>query len=195
MIVVRALYCFKSRGDAFRSHLAEYLYDLGYRPTKADPDVNISLAMKPNGDRYYEYILCYVDDVLCLRIRPDITMQGIQRTFKLKDDKVEEPTVYLRARLTKMKNESNHEFWEMSSEKYFSAAVKNVEEFLTKKVLRFPTKFATPLQSGYKPELNYTPELKEDGMQYYQELFGVLRWSIEIGRLDILFEVSIMSSN
>ena len=76
------------------------MYDLGYRPTKADPDVHICPAVKPNGDKYYEYVLCYVDDVLCLSIHPDITMKGIQQTFKLKDDKVEEPTVYLGAGLT-----------------------------------------------------------------------------------------------
>ena len=78
-------------------------------------------------------------------------MKGIQRKFKLKDDKVEEPTVYLGAGLTKMKKKSNHECWAMYLDKYCAAAVKNVEEFLNKKGLRLPTKFVTPLQSGYKP--------------------------------------------
>ena len=39
MLVVRALYGLKSSGAAFRALLAETLYDLNYRPTKADPDV------------------------------------------------------------------------------------------------------------------------------------------------------------
>ena len=39
MIVKKALYGLKSSGAAFRAHLAETLYDLNYKPTKADPDV------------------------------------------------------------------------------------------------------------------------------------------------------------
>ena len=66
----------------------------------------------------------------------------------------------------------------MSLDTYCAAAVKNVEECLNKKGLRLPTKCVTTLQSGYKPELDATPELKADGMQYYQELVGVLRWAV-----------------
>jgi hypothetical protein len=39
MIVKKALYGLKSSGAAFRAHLAETLYDLNYKSTKADPDV------------------------------------------------------------------------------------------------------------------------------------------------------------
>jgi hypothetical protein len=37
------------------------------------------------------------------------------------------------------------------------------------------------------------PELKADGVQYYQELIGVLQWAVERGRVDILLETSLMS--
>ena len=40
-----------------------------------------------------------------------------------------------------------------------------------------------------------TPELKANGLQYYQELIRVLRWAVEIGRLYILLEVSLMSAH
>jgi hypothetical protein len=39
MIVIRALYGLKSSGAAFRAFLAETLYDIGYKPSVADPDV------------------------------------------------------------------------------------------------------------------------------------------------------------
>ena len=39
IIVVRALYGLRFSGAAFRSLLAEVLHDLGYVPSKADPDV------------------------------------------------------------------------------------------------------------------------------------------------------------
>ena len=66
---------------------------------------------------------------------------------------------------------------------------------LTKKGLRLPSKCPTPLSNGYRPEVDVTAELKADGVQYYQELIGVLRWAVEIGRVDILLEVSMMSSH
>ena len=86
MLVKKALYGLKSSGTAFRAHLAETLYDLGYTPTKADPDVWIRPAVKPDGFKYYEMLLVYVDDVLSVSHDAEATMKGIQGTFRLKGD-------------------------------------------------------------------------------------------------------------
>ena len=40
-----------------------------------------------------------------------------------------------------------------------------------------------------------TSELTSEGLKYYQELVRILRWAIEIGRLDILLEVALLSSH
>jgi len=40
--------------------------------------------------------------------------------------------------------------------------------------------------------LDDTAELKAEGAQDYQELVGVLRWAVELGRVDILYEVATM---
>jgi hypothetical protein len=45
----------------------------------------------------------------------------------------------------------------------------------------------------YSPELDVTTELNEEDTTYFQELIGVLRWATEIGRVDILLEVSLLS--
>jgi hypothetical protein len=111
----------------------------------------------------------------------------------LKDDKIEEPDIYLGAQLEKGQIEGA-ECWTMSAEKYVSAAVKNVEEALKVKGLRLPSKCYTPLTKDYRPELETSAELKADGVQYYQELIGVLRWAVELGRVDILLETSLMST-
>ena len=42
--------------------------------------------------------------------------------------------------------------------------------------------------------MDTTPELKADGLQWYQELIGTLRWACEIGRVDILLETTLMAS-
>ena len=120
-------------------------------------------------------------------------MKVIQATFKLKDYKIEEPKVYLGASLSKMKNQDNKSCWDMLLDTYCQAAVKNVEDMLSKDNLRLPSKCVRPLTNGYCPKMDVTQELKGDGIKYYQELIGVLRWEVEIGRIDILLEVSLLS--
>ena len=194
-LVTRALYGLKSSGAAFRALLAETLHDLGYTSSKADPDVWFRPAVKSDGFEYYEYVLCYVDDVLCISHQPMLTMSDIRKKFTLKGDKVEEPDTYLGAQLSKMITADGVECWSASSEKYCKAAVENVLTRLEKEGKRLPSKCVTPLKSGYRPEMDDTPELKADGLQYYQELIGVLRWAVELGRVDILLETSLMSAH
>ena len=75
-IIAKALYGLKSSGAAFRSFLAETLdVELGFKSTLADPDVWIRAAIKPDGEKYYEYILVYVDDLLCIRYDAKIPLR------------------------------------------------------------------------------------------------------------------------
>jgi hypothetical protein len=113
----------------------------------------------------------------------------------LKDDKIAEPDVYLGATLSKMKLANGKECWTMSPEQYVKAAVTNVEEDLKRQGKRLPSKCPTPFTSNYAPWQEVTPELKADGVQRFQELIGQLRWAVEIGRVDILLEVSLLSSH
>ena len=93
MFVRKALYRLKSSGTAFQTHLAETLHDIGFCPTRANPDVWRWPAKKADGKEYYKYILFYVDDLLC--ISEDVTkvLQSIQAVFKFKDDKIVCPEV------------------------------------------------------------------------------------------------------
>ena len=43
--------------------------------------------------------------------------------------------------------------------------------------------------------MDVTIELKANGVQWYQEIIWQLRWAIEIGRVDILLEVSLLSQH
>ena len=113
MIVVRALYGLKSSGAAFRALLAETLYDIVYLPTKEDPDFWIGLAVKANGFEYYEFLICYVDDVSSISHYPQKTMDGIKNTFKLKNDRIKEPKKYLGADLSKMTTDDGRVRWTM----------------------------------------------------------------------------------
>ena len=195
MLVVRALYGLKSAGASFRSFLGDAFYDLGFVPSKADPDVWMRPAINKNGLNCWEYILAYVDDVLCISPDPKTPLTLLSKKFKLKNDEIIPPTNYLGADLSHLDNESGIDCWAMSSDKYCAAFVTNVENVLASKGLRLPSRCVTPLANKYRPEQDVTAELKADGLQWYQELIGSLRWAIELGRVDILLETALMSKH
>jgi len=49
------------------------------------------------------------------------------------------------------------------------------------------------LPSGYKPELDSTEFCDEVTITFYMQMIGILRWLVELGRIDIATEVSMMS--
>ena len=57
---------------------------------------------------------------------------------------------------------------------------------------KLAAKALTPMKSNYRPEIDITKELGEDESSYYQSLIGVLRWIVELGRVDICCEVSML---
>ena len=120
-------------------------------------------------------------------------LEGLKSTFTLKDNKIEVPDMYLGAMLDQM-DVDGIQCWTMSTGKYVAESVKTVEDALAKKGLRLPSKCYAPLPTDYKPELETTPELKAEGVQYYKELIGILRWAVEIGRVDILLETALLST-
>ena len=164
MIITRALYGLKSAGASFRAFLGEHLYDMGYRPCMADPDVWLRPAVKNCGFQYYEYVLTYVDDCLAISHNPKAIMQGIQSKFKLKNDKYDEPTIYLGATLAKMTTASGIDCWTQSSDKYVAASIQSVETTLAEKGNKLPLKCLTPFSSGYRPESDTSPELGAAGI-------------------------------
>ena len=46
----------------------------------------------------------------------------------------------------------------------------------------------------YHPSEYVTKEMNLEGLQVYQELIGILSWTVNIGRVYILLEVSLLSS-
>ena len=120
--IVKALYGLKSSGAAFRAHLAEQLDVIGFRSSIADLDVWMCPAVKQDGEKYYEYILVYVDDILCISVDPRRPMNDISRTLRFKKDKIEPPELYLGAKLEK-KILNGVGVWTMTSCNYVKAAI------------------------------------------------------------------------
>ena len=191
--IVKALYGLKSSGAAFREHLAKRLDKIGFRSSVANPDVWMRPAVRPDGEKYYEYMLVYVDDILCISEDPLRPMQQISSLLQFKKDKIEPPEFYLGARLER-KELNGKAIWTMTSKDYVKAAVANIEKHLEKRNRKLPSKAVTPMSSGYTPETDGSPELGPELITTFQESIGVLRWAVEIGRVDINTEVSMLSS-
>ena len=82
----------------------------------------------------------------------------------------------------------------MSSDSYVREDVKVVEQFqeCDGKKWKKPT---TPFpRLNYQPGLNDFPLFEPEMISRYQQLIGILRWSCELGRLDILLEVLLLSA-
>ena len=47
-----------------------------------------------------------------------------------------------------------------------------------------------PFPLGYEPAMDTSPELLPEEVSYYQTSIGVMRWMVELGRVDIAVEVS-----
>ena len=85
--------------------------------------------------------------------------------------------------------------WSFSSLQYVQTAVKNVKESLAKQDTKFPDRANTPLSSKYHPEIDVSGDLQPDESAYCQYLIGILSWMVELGRVDICCEVSMMFSH
>jgi hypothetical protein len=196
--IVRAMYGLPVAGASFRAYLAAHLRGLGYSSCKADPDVHMRISVKKNGDTYYQYMIAYVDDLLCCGEDPKTQMSMIEGKFKLKDGTVEEPSLYLGADIvqTVLSPEDTKTRWAMASTSYTGKAIAEVERVLGTKEYGYmflPKGAKTPLVTKYRPEMDPTPELNDERQNYYQGLIGILRWICELGRLDIVTPVSLMS--
>ena len=74
--------------------------------------------------------------------------------------------------------------------------MRNAEEHLTKEYGRrkLPKQATALWPSKYVSETDTTPELIPKQANYYQFQIGVLHWIAEIGRVDIITEVSTLAS-
>ncbi len=99
-IIVHALYGLKSAGAVFRAHLASFMCQMGYTSCKADPDLWLKAVTRSEDNvHYYTYILCYVDDILCIHHNPMTVMNKINGYLPLKPSSVRDPDIYLGAKL------------------------------------------------------------------------------------------------
>jgi hypothetical protein len=197
-IVVRALYGLASAGAAFSAHLASCMRHMGYQACKADPDLWLKADVHPDGEPYYRYIILYVDDCLSIGLDAAKELEKLDHYFQMKPGSIGDPDVYLGTKIKPMTLPNGVVAWACSASKYVQEAVANIERYLASKDnemgKKLKTKVRSPWPSGYEPELDTSVELNAKDANYYQHLVGVLHWIVELGRVDVITEVSMLSS-
>ena len=195
-LIIRAAYGLKNAGADFRNHLRDCMQHLGYKSCAADPDVWMRPAQKEDGSEYYEFVLLYVDDCLCVSADPKKALMKISKYFPMKPSSLGPPKVYLGGKVSQVILPNGVKAYSYSASQYLHEAIRGVEEYLDKKGRKLSEKrVGTPLPTSYHPELDVSPELMDEEATYYTSLIGILRWIIELGRIDITGEVSKMSSH
>ncbi len=151
---------------------------LGYESNKADPDLWMKVCTRDTGsgpEKYYLYILIFMDDILCIHDDPDSVLTQIDKYFPLKHDSVGELDVYLGAKLKLMQLENGVWVWGLSPSKYVQEAVHNCKKNMKENLPKFyklKCLAPNPFPTDYRPELDTSPELPPEHASYYQSLMG-----------------------
>jgi hypothetical protein len=133
----------------------------------------------------------------CVHHDPGNPLAKLDEYFKMKGGSIQVPTLYLGVKLKKTVLPNGVVDWGMSSSKYVQYALHNVQKYLVAlsgdhKLLK---KTYGPFTGGYKPELDESPELDPIRENLYQSQIGILRWCVELGRIEIITEVSMLSTH
>jgi hypothetical protein len=171
---------------------------MGYKSCKADPDLWLKEETRPNDNlRYYSYILCYVDDILVINHDSISVLNRINEYLPLKPTSVGDPDIYLGAKLRYVRLPNGVYAWALRPSKYVSQAVANCTEHLKMNFdgkYKLPAKAENPFPTTYDPTSDESEPLDPEKASFYMHLIGCMRWMIEIGRIDIATEVSLLSS-
>ncbi len=165
---------------------------MNFTSSQADPDVWIRSAAT-----HYDMVLAYVNIILVTTKEPKVIMNELGKLYELKPESIHKPDSYLGANVEKVQLPDGKVEWSMGSETYVKNAIRVVEALITEEDLEGKLKSTArnPFPSGYKPELDVTPELNDKLGSRFLQLIGILRWAIELGRLDIFVEVSQLSQH
>ena len=196
-IMVRTLYGLNSVDVSFCNYLADCMRHFGFESCKAYHNVWFKpIVRKDDGHQYYACCLLFVDNILMIHHYGEKALEEIDHFFKTKPNLVGDPGYYLKAQLCPMTLPNGGIAWRMSASKYVQAAVVVVEAYHEREypTRRWDKRTSGPFPSNCAPELDTNDLLDHEKSAFYQSQIGVLRWIVELGRIDIIMEVSELSS-
>ncbi len=184
LVIVKALYGLRTSGAQFHKKLAKTMRELGYFPSKADPNI----WMKESKEKW-EYVCIYVDDLLIASDTPSYLTDALERVgYKLKG--VGEPEYHLGGDIKKVKDPEEVLTW--GPTRYINRMMDSYKTMFGTEVPKREVR--APLDPKDHPELDDSELLDEEGQNKYQSMIGSLGWAVLLGRIDITCAVMTMSS-
>ena len=185
LIVYKSIYGLCTSAARFHEHLSDILIKMGYRPSKADPD----LWIKDMGT-HYEYIARYVDDVIVFSKDPMKVMKELEEEYVLKG--VGKPQYYLGGDVEELDEHWKREgiYMAFSAETYIKNCLPKLAKLCNKEM--FP-KSNSPMDDKYHPEMDMTDLCDSDTISKYRSLIGSANWIITLGRFDIQYAVNTLA--
>ena len=137
-VIVRALYGLKTSGNSWRMTLSLAIKEeLGFTQCIADPDVYFKMKVKENGDKYYAYLVTYVDDILVIDVNPQSIMNSISKLYRLKDG-ISFPKMYLGTDVRRWTFEDQGQGYALGANSYLKEALKVAEKQKNKLKIALP---------------------------------------------------------
>ena len=135
-----------------------------------------------------------MDDCLVVSRYPEEALSRLGKYFTFKEGFVGPPKLYLGTKISQVGLPNGVKAWAWSSSKYIQEAINSLEIHLERRGYKLKNKASTPIGVGYRPECDMSKLCDEDDARLYLSLIGTLRWMVEIGRVDLTCEVSMMAS-
>lgn len=169
-----------SASRSFHDFLGELLLELGFQPSRADPDLWVRRSDDYDG---YDYIATWVDDIICVAREPQKYISLIEQRFKLRNVEVN-PSLYLGMNLKRQQDGHMH----LSCKSYIKEVIRKYEkEHGTLK------KQPSPMSTEIHPETDQSEFLDEKQHRQYQKIIGICQWICQNGRIDVMFATSSLS--
>ena len=195
-LIVRALYGMKSSGAAWRDAISSTLhYHMGFTQCLADNDLWFKEDYCDDLGRYYTYLCIYVDDILIISRNPNRYMKKMQEAYYIKPESIQAPDRYLGADIRKKISPNGKCIWITGTNSYLKEAIRVVKSESPKYYFKVTGNGSQPFSNvQYRPELDVSQMCTAVETNFFQHLIGMLRWLVELGRVDILIETSMLSS-
>ena len=162
LIIKKALYGLRTSGQCFHEKFSSTLYEMGFKPSKADQDVWMR-----EKDGLYEYIAVYVDDLAIVSKDPQAicnTLTSKPYEYKLKG--VGPLTYHLGCNFERDEDGT----LQVGPRKYIEKMMQWYEQTYDSK----PTKASFPLIKGDHPECDETDLCNDGETKLYQAMIGQL---------------------
>ena len=174
LIIYKALYGTRTGGACWQDKLFDTLQQMGFQPSKADPDI----WMKPTDDgQVYAYIAVYVDNLCVASGDPGKIFQTLKNNYKFKLMGYDPLDYHLGYSYKRDPDDT----LVADPRKYVSKSIESYERMFSTK----PKKAKPPLEAADHPELHQSDFCNEEEIKQYQTLIGQLQWLISLGRFDI----------